>query len=101
MIHLDFWVDLNFFFLSCQQDGATLMHYAVNAASTPTIKLLLLYNVDINLQDNVWLTFPILLLYEFVFSAYVPFDKLFVLTFALSRMVGHHYILLFKVEEQI
>ncbi|KAE8715908.1 Ankyrin repeat domain-containing protein [Hibiscus syriacus] len=33
-------------------DGATLMHYAVYAASTPTIKLLLLYNVDINLQDN-------------------------------------------------
>ncbi|XP_021274574.1 ankyrin repeat domain-containing protein, chloroplastic-like [Herrania umbratica] len=28
------------------------MHYAVHTASTPTIKLLLLYNVDINLQDN-------------------------------------------------
>lgn len=31
------------------------MHYAVQTASIPAIKLLLLYNVDINLQDNVWL----------------------------------------------
>lgn len=29
------------------------MHYAVQTASAPAIKLLLLYNVDINLQDNV------------------------------------------------
>ncbi|KAK6924539.1 Ankyrin repeat, partial [Dillenia turbinata] len=36
-------------------DGATLMHYAVRTASTQTIKILLLYNVDINLQDNVGL----------------------------------------------
>lgn len=36
------------------QDGATLLHYAVQTASSPAIKILLLYNVDINLQDNVW-----------------------------------------------
>lgn len=29
------------------------MHYAVWAASSPMIKILLLYNVDINLQDEV------------------------------------------------
>lgn len=29
------------------------MHYAVRAASSQAIKILLLYNVDINLQDNV------------------------------------------------
>ncbi|MCH85462.1 ankyrin repeat domain-containing protein chloroplastic-like, partial [Trifolium medium] len=33
-------------------DGATLMHYAVQTASVPTIKVLMLYNVDINLPDN-------------------------------------------------
>ncbi|KAK3014996.1 hypothetical protein RJ639_007249 [Escallonia herrerae] len=32
--------------------GATLMHYAVRTASSQMIKILLLYNVDINLQDN-------------------------------------------------
>ncbi|EFH41347.1 AKRP/EMB2036, partial [Arabidopsis lyrata subsp. lyrata] len=31
-------------------EGATLMHYAVQTASAPTIKLLLLYNADINAQ---------------------------------------------------
>jgi len=31
------------------------MHYAVQTASTETIELLLLYIVEINLQDNVWL----------------------------------------------
>lgn len=36
------------------QDGATLLHYAVQTASSPAIKILMLYNVDINLQDNVW-----------------------------------------------
>lgn len=36
-----------------QQEGATLLHYAVFAASSQMIKILLLYNVDINLQDNV------------------------------------------------
>lgn len=30
------------------------MHYAVQTASAPTIKLLLLYNADINAQDRVW-----------------------------------------------
>lgn len=29
------------------------MHYAVRTASSQAIKILLLYNVDINLQDNV------------------------------------------------
>lgn len=29
------------------------MHYAVQTASAPTIKLLLLYNADINAQDRV------------------------------------------------
>ena len=41
-----------------KQDGATLMHYAVQTASSQAIKILLLYNVDINHQDNVWLTIP-------------------------------------------
>ncbi|XVF15981.1 hypothetical protein REPUB_Repub09cG0202600 [Reevesia pubescens] len=44
-------VDIN----AVDKDGATSMHYAVNAASTPTIKLLLLYKVDISLQDNIML----------------------------------------------
>lgn len=35
------------------QEGATLMHFAVRTASSQMIKILLLYNVDINLQDNV------------------------------------------------
>lgn len=43
-------------FMYWKQDGATLMHYAVQTASSQTIKILLLYNVDINLQDNVWLS---------------------------------------------
>ncbi|RVX16448.1 Ankyrin repeat domain-containing protein, chloroplastic [Vitis vinifera] len=34
------------------KEGATLMHYAVQTASSHAIKILLLYNVDINLQDN-------------------------------------------------
>ncbi|AES95221.2 ankyrin repeat domain-containing protein, chloroplastic isoform X1 [Medicago truncatula] len=33
-------------------DGATLMHYAVQTASARAIKTLLFYNVDINLRDN-------------------------------------------------
>ncbi|KAL6522637.1 hypothetical protein OROMI_031595 [Orobanche minor] len=33
-------------------EGASLMHYAVFTASTQMIKILLLYNVDINLQDS-------------------------------------------------
>jgi len=37
-----------------EQEGATLMHYAVQTGSTETIELLLFYNVDINLQDKVW-----------------------------------------------
>lgn len=46
-------------FVHWKQEGATLMHYAVQTASSQTIKILLLYNVDINLQDNVRLiTFP-------------------------------------------
>lgn len=77
------------------------MHYAVNAALTPTIKLLLLYNVDINLQDNVWLTFPSLLFYEFVFDILFRFGYELVSTFCLSRMVGHRYISPFKLEEPI
>jgi hypothetical protein len=35
------------------QDGATLMHYAVQTACIQTVKTLLLYNVDINLSDDV------------------------------------------------
>jgi ankyrin repeat protein len=34
------------------------MHYAVRTASSQAIKILLLYNVDINHQDNVCLTIP-------------------------------------------
>lgn len=34
------------------------MHYAVQTASGQAIKILLLYNVDINLQDNVRLITP-------------------------------------------
>ncbi|TKY70284.1 Ankyrin repeat domain-containing protein [Spatholobus suberectus] len=34
------------------KEGASFMHYAVQTASTKTIELLLLYNVDINLPDN-------------------------------------------------
>ncbi|KAJ6989593.1 ankyrin repeat domain-containing protein [Populus alba x Populus x berolinensis] len=41
-------VDIN----AVDVEGATLMHYAVQTASAPAIKVLLLYNVDINLQDN-------------------------------------------------
>ncbi|KAL6494770.1 hypothetical protein OROGR_031570 [Orobanche gracilis] len=33
-------------------EGASLMHYAVFTASTQMIKILILYNVDINLQDS-------------------------------------------------
>lgn len=29
------------------------MHYAVQTASSQAIKILLLYNIDVNLQDNV------------------------------------------------
>ncbi|KAJ0025419.1 hypothetical protein Pint_07694 [Pistacia integerrima] len=36
----------------CDDNGATLLHYAVQTASSPAIKILLLYNVDLNLQDN-------------------------------------------------
>jgi hypothetical protein len=36
-----------------KQDGATLMHYAVQTACNQTIKTLLLYNVDINRPDDV------------------------------------------------
>nr|XP_019701580.1 ankyrin repeat domain-containing protein, chloroplastic [Elaeis guineensis] len=37
------------------RDGATLIHYAVQTAASQTIKILLLYNVDINLSDYVCL----------------------------------------------
>lgn len=43
---------------TCLQSGATLMHYAVRVASSQIIKTLLLHNVDINLQDNVWAVIP-------------------------------------------
>jgi len=36
----------------CDNDGATLIHYAVQTASTQAIKMLVLYNVDINLCDS-------------------------------------------------
>ncbi|KAF0893288.1 hypothetical protein E2562_023928 [Oryza meyeriana var. granulata] len=36
------------------KDGATLMHYAVQTACSQTIKILLLYNVDINHPDDVY-----------------------------------------------
>lgn len=49
-----------------KQDGATLMHYAVRTASSQAIKILLLYNVDINHQDNVWLTTPPCCLHTFI-----------------------------------
>jgi hypothetical protein len=42
----------NFAFL-VMQDGATLMHYAVQTACIQTVKTLLLYNVDVNLSDDV------------------------------------------------
>lgn len=41
-------VDIN----AVDKEGATLMHYAVQTASSHAIKILLLYNIDINLQDN-------------------------------------------------
>ncbi|KAK3413736.1 hypothetical protein EUGRSUZ_I02298 [Eucalyptus grandis] len=41
-------VDIN----AVDKEGATLMHYAVQTASSQAIKILLLYNIDINLQDN-------------------------------------------------
>lgn len=42
------------------------MHYAVQTASAPTIKLLLLYNADINAQDRVMMMWNILLISESV-----------------------------------
>ena len=51
-----------------KQDGATLMHYAVQTASSQAIKILLLYNVDINHQDNVWLTIPPFCLHAFIIN---------------------------------
>lgn len=53
-IQLNNMLICHFVFLAHLQDGATLLHYAVQTASSPAIKILLLYNVDINLQDNVW-----------------------------------------------
>uniref|UniRef100_A0A2N9J7D8 chloroplast protein-transporting ATPase n=1 Tax=Fagus sylvatica TaxID=28930 RepID=A0A2N9J7D8_FAGSY len=44
---VDFWYPVMFL-----HDGATLMHYAVQTASSQAIKILLLYNVAINHQDN-------------------------------------------------
>ena len=58
--HTCSWIDIffiNLMFMQ-KQDGATLMHYAVQTASSQAIKILLLYNVAINHQDNVWLTIP-------------------------------------------
>ncbi|XP_068642528.1 ankyrin repeat domain-containing protein, chloroplastic-like isoform X2 [Aristolochia californica] len=42
------------------KEGATLMHYAVRAANIQTIKILILYNVDINLPDEVGLHYILL-----------------------------------------
>jgi hypothetical protein len=58
--------DLFFLWLVVIQDGATLMHYAVQTACSQTIKTLLLYNVDINRPDDVCLSAGISLLY-FIF----------------------------------
>ena len=55
--------DLFFLWLVVIQDGATLMHYAVQTACSQTIKTLLLYNVDINHPDDVCLSAGISLLY--------------------------------------
>lgn len=67
------WLSL-IFLCTWKQDGATLMHYAVQTASSQTIKILLLYNVDINLQDNVWLIiFPLQLLYISISRSFVMF----------------------------
>ena len=42
---------------SLLQDGATLVHYAVLTASTQIVKILLLYDVNIDLPDNVCLRY--------------------------------------------
>ena len=49
-----------------KQDGATLLHYAVQTASSQAIKILLLYNVDINLPDDVCSQVLRLILWSFV-----------------------------------
>jgi ankyrin repeat protein len=35
------------------QDGATPLHYAVQAGALQTVKLLIKYKVDVNVADNV------------------------------------------------
>lgn len=39
------------------QDGATPLHYAVQVGAMQTVKLLIKYNVDVNIADNVSETF--------------------------------------------
>lgn len=39
--------------LSSLQDGATPLHYAVQVGAMQTVKLLIKYNVDVNIADNV------------------------------------------------
>ena len=63
-----------------KQEGATLMHYAVQTASIETIELLLLYNVDINLQDNVWLIVPIFSIFTLVIFCGAFWEHIFILS---------------------
>ncbi|KAF5753082.1 hypothetical protein HS088_TW01G01001 [Tripterygium wilfordii] len=78
------------------KDGATLMHYAVQTASSAAIKVLLLYNVDINLPDNVYL----IILSSFLFPN-LCYDRQMFSFPNFFRMDGHHCILLFKREGQM
>lgn len=36
-----------------EQDGATPLHYAVQVSAMQTVKLLIKYDVDVNVADNV------------------------------------------------
>lgn len=45
--------DYVFIYLLIWQDGATPLHYAVQVGAKQTVKLLIKYNVDVNVADNV------------------------------------------------
>ena len=47
---LSLYVELS---LPDAQDGATPLHYAVQADALQTVKLLIKYKVDVNVADNV------------------------------------------------
>ena len=45
--------DYVFICLLIWQDGATPLHYAVQVGAKQTVKLLIKYDVDVNVADNV------------------------------------------------